>query len=76
MTETGSVTEINIPIEQMKALDEIFKHMENEPLPKSREEFENRAMLYHVLMDLEEFLILKKRFAESLDEKQKKIYWS
>ena len=69
------VTEMNIPTEQMKALDEIFRHMENEPLPKSREEFENRALLYHVLMDLEEFLILKKRFAESLDEKQKAIYW-
>ena len=46
---TTYVTKINIPPEQMKALDEIFKQMENEPLPKSREEFENRAMLYHVL---------------------------
>lgn len=70
------VTEINVPTEQMKALDEIFKHMENEPLPTSREEFENRALLYHVLMDLEEFLILKKRFVESLDEKQRAIYWN
>lgn len=69
------VTEINIPTEQMKALDEIFQHMEKEPLPKSREEFESRALLYHVLMDLEEFLVLKKRFVESLDEKQKAIYW-
>lgn len=70
------VIELNIPIEQMDRLREIFEQMKQEPLPVSREEFENRAMLYHVLMDIEEFVLLKKRFVESLDEKQKKIYWS
>lgn len=69
------VTELNIPVEQIEKLNAIFERMEYEPLPKSREEFVNRAMLYHILMDLEEFLILKKRFVESLDEKKKKIYW-
>lgn len=69
------VTESNIPMEQLEKLSSIFERMEHEPLPKSREEFISRAMLYHILMDLEDFLILKKRFTDSLDEKKKKIYW-
>lgn len=56
------VTELNDPIPQLKFLEEIFQRMKQEPLPVSREEFENRAVLYHILMDLEEFLIFKKRF--------------
>lgn len=72
---TAYVTEMNIPTEQIRNLDAIFQKMEHEPLPKSREEFVSRAMLYHILMDLEEFLILKKRFVESLDKKKRKIYW-
>ena len=44
-------------------------------LPVTREEFEGRAVLYHIMMDLEEFLLYKKRFIESLSEKQKRIYW-
>ncbi len=49
--------------------------MKKEELPKSREEFENRAILYHILMDMEEFLVYKQRFVRSLDERQKKLYW-
>ena len=41
----------------------------------SHEEFESRAELYHVLMDLEEFLLYKKRFVEEIDETQFRIYW-
>lgn len=69
------ITEENIPEEQIKELDKIFDKMKHEPLPQSRGEFENRALLYHILMDLEEFLALKKRFVESLDGKKIKIYW-
>jgi len=36
--------------------------MKEEPLPVSRTEFESRAVLYHILMDLEDFLQEKKRF--------------
>lgn len=56
------VTELNDPVPQMQYLEEIFQEMKKEPLPASQEEFENRAVLYHILMDLEEFLIFKKRF--------------
>jgi uncharacterized membrane protein YgaE (UPF0421/DUF939 family) len=69
------IVEINHPSEQMKRLGEIFEHMKTEPLPEDREEFENRAILYHVLLDLEEFLMFKGRFVESLEDVQKDIYW-
>lgn len=69
------VIEQNIPTHQIERLEEIFAKMRTEPLPKSRDEFENRAILYHVLMDLEEFLIYKKRFVESLTDIHKEIYW-
>ena len=59
---TDFVTELNVPTLQLEKLSGIFESMKKEPLPESREEFENRAMLYHILMDLEEFLITKRRF--------------
>lgn len=69
------VIERNSPYEQIQKLEEISEAMRMEPLPESREEFEGRAILYHVLMDLEDFLNFKRRFVEGLDEKQRKIYW-
>ena len=32
-------------------------------------------MLYHILMDLEEFLIFKKRFVDLLNEEHFRVYW-
>lgn len=58
------VTELNKPALQLQRLDEIFLKMKAEPLPVSRTEFESRAVLYHILMDLENFLLEKKRFVE------------
>ncbi|MDO4321841.1 MAG: aromatic acid exporter family protein [Lachnospiraceae bacterium] len=69
------VVELNVPQEQIRRLEEIFEAMRREPLPDTREEFENRAMLYHILMDLEEFLAFKKRFVEEMDEDRRKRYW-
>ena len=69
------VIEINLPVKQLNRLNEIFDNMKKEPLPKSRDEFESRAILYHILMDLEDFLVFKRRFVDELNEKQKKIYW-
>lgn len=49
--------------------------MKEEALPITREEFENRALLYQILCDFEEFLTVKRRFAEQLGEKDKQKYW-
>ncbi len=56
------VTELNEPALQLQRLEDIFLKMKDEPLPASRTEFESRAVLYHILMDLEEFLLEKKQF--------------
>ncbi len=69
------VIEINEPSEQLKRLYDIFDGMKTQPLPVCREEFENRALLYHVLMDIEQFLEYKAKFVETLDEKQLITYW-
>lgn len=47
-------------IERLKELHEFFR---NETLPTSRGEFENRAILFRILKDLEYFLELKSTFA-------------
>lgn len=72
---TDYVTETNIPDPQIEKLKGIFADMRNEELPETMEEFENRAMLYHILMDIEDFLFCNERFVEGLDAKQMKAYW-
>jgi len=72
---TQYVTEMNDPKTQMEELNDILEGLRNEPLPETHEDFENRAELYHVLMDLEEFLLYKKRFVEEINETQFRIYW-
>lgn len=69
------VIEINIPGKQLDRLHQIFEDMRAEALPVTREEFENRALLYHVLMDLEDFLMAKAEFVNGMDQVQKKTYW-
>lgn len=48
----------------LKQLNELKIYMKNEPLPKDRDEFENRAILFVVLSDLERFLELKVEFSK------------
>lgn len=72
---THYVVEINIPNQQIERLKGIFEDMRNDEPPKTSEEFESRAMLYHILMDIEDFVFCKARFVKRLDEKQIKRYW-
>lgn len=69
------VLEHNVPRRQIERLRQTAESFHSAPLPATREEFEGRAVLYHILTDLEEFLMLKKRFVESLSERQLKVYW-
>ena len=69
------VTEMNDPKKQIVQLEALVEEIQNQQLPRTREEFEGRALLYHVLMELEDFLLYKKRFVESIDEEQFRIYW-
>ena len=45
-------------------LHELILSMKNEKLPTKREEFESRAVLFYILKQLEEFLILKRNYVE------------
>ncbi|WP_194189788.1 aromatic acid exporter family protein [Clostridium chrysemydis] len=49
-------------IELLKRTDDLRESYKKMDLPKTREEFENRAMLLQFLNDLEDFLILKNKF--------------
>lgn len=69
------VEEQNDPTEQLDKLNSMLETMKKEPMPETREEFESRAILYHIMMDLEDFLIFKRRFIDALENRQKEIYW-
>jgi uncharacterized membrane protein YgaE (UPF0421/DUF939 family) len=45
-----------------KELHRLLDYFKNAPLPTSRVEFENRAELFHVLLQLDEFLDLKLKY--------------
>lgn len=49
-------------INKLSLLRKDYKSME---LPKNRNEFENRALLFQFLNDLEDFLVIKKEFKKS-----------
>ena len=68
---TESIGKMMVLDMQLERLYSILAHMKEQELPKSRDEFESRAILYHVLMDMEDFLLIKKRFVDNLDEKYK-----
>lgn len=58
----------------MKTLEELRDFFKTSPLPETRSEFENRAMLYQFLTDIEQFLCVKKLFKEQLTDKEIKEY--
>lgn len=50
--------------ELLKELEQVFTDMKKQPLPKSREEFEARAILFYILMQTKRFLELKRAYAK------------
>ena len=69
------VVEINHPTQQIARLDEIFETMRGGEPPRSSAEFEDRAMMYHILMDIQDFLAHKSDFVSELDQTQIERYW-
>lgn len=69
------IKETNVPVEQIKVLEDMVEEMGKQPLPTSQEEMETRVVLYHILTELENFLIHKRRFVQALDDKRKNLYW-
>ena len=46
----------------LSELERLHHYYEQQPLPVTRQEFENRSMLYHILEDMKAFLDIKKDF--------------
>ena len=67
--------ETNDPSPQLLVLRDLLDAQKKHALPQTRDEFENRAILYHVLSDLEDFLLRKKQFVDRLDHEQKILHW-
>lgn len=67
--------ESNNARELLAKREEVLIQMKDSGLPVTRQEFEDRAVLYGILMDLEYFLQLKKEFADSLTQEQIRRYW-
>lgn len=53
----------NDALELMEQFQEMNKYMKGQPLPVTRQEFEDRARLYSMMCNLEEFLQIKRDFA-------------
>lgn len=58
-------TEKNNAKDLLAELNELYEFFREESLPKTREEFENRAILFHILKDLHKFLETKRTFIEN-----------
>lgn len=48
----------------MVQLDQLRESFKDKPLPSNRQEFEERAILFHILFDIEAFLLAKVRYHE------------
>ncbi|WP_164668674.1 aromatic acid exporter family protein [Virgibacillus doumboii] len=55
----------NTAIIYLDELEELRKTFDKEELPKTQEEFETRANLFRLLHEIEDYLILKKKFKAS-----------
>ena len=49
----------------LSALHNLLAEMQHQPLPVTRGEFEDRALLYVLLRRMEDFLLLKREFYET-----------
>ena len=67
--------EYNNAVGLLEALDAVKEAMREQPLPELREEFENRAVLFQILLELEQFLEIKKEFVEELSAEEIGKFW-
>lgn len=75
MEETALTIKGKVSVEEaMKTLENLRQVFKESNLPQTRNEFENRAMLYQLLTDIEQFLYVKKLFKSQLSDKEIKEY--
>lgn len=59
----------------LKEIEDLYEHFRNEDLPKTRTEFEYRAILFQILKELEYFLRIKRSFILDIEKQDMKSYW-
>lgn len=69
-----SFHESNDAGELLGELEDLYLYFTGEELPSTREEFENRAILFQILKEVENFLLIKKDYMDNLSENEIKIY--
>lgn len=72
---SASFHEYNNALSLLAELERVKEAMRTQPLPDTREEFESRAVLYRILLELEQFLEIKKQFVEELTEDEIEKFW-
>ena len=72
---SGSFHERNNALGLLDELEQVKLQMKAQPLPVRRQEFESRALLYLGLLELEQFLVLKKEFALGLSRDEIRRFW-
>ena len=72
---SGGFHEYNNAVGLLEALDAVKEAMREQPLPELREEFENRAVLFQILLELEQFLEIKKKCVEELSAEEIGKFW-
>lgn len=73
---SASFHEYNNATALLQQWEQLMTQMKQQPLPQSRAEFENRALLYRILYDLQEFLQIKQRFSQSLTAEERSRFWN
>lgn len=70
----NSLHEFNTADELIQETQTVLMCCRNQELPKSREEFENRAMLFQYLNDVMHLLEIKRQFIQNLTPKQIELF--
>ncbi|MFD1360642.1 aromatic acid exporter family protein [Lentibacillus salinarum] len=63
----------NTAVLYLDELEDLRQTFDQEPLPKTQEEFETRANLFRLLHEIEDYLLVKKRFKKSDISDKKRI---
>lgn len=67
--------ETNNAVTLLEKEHNLIESYQQSPMPDDRMEFEDRAILFMILKDLELFLHIKEEFAKSMTEEEKKRFW-
>ncbi len=67
--------EYNNVVGLLEDLESVKAEMRRDPMPRGREEFEYRAVLFQILTELEQFLLLKREFVRRLSQEDLETFW-